>query len=105
MSSKSSHLAVIAALSIALADPGLLPRVSHHELVGRRTIPESQLDATVKAARLFYEFWDTGDEGGPQSGRSRPTSQTILYRRGARRGLRAGVRIATVSAPRCRTLR
>ena len=32
------------------------------ELVIATSIPETQRDATVKAARAFYEFWNTGDE-------------------------------------------
>jgi predicted ester cyclase len=63
MSSKSSRLAVIAALSIALAAPALAAEgVQINELVVAATIPDSQRDAIVKAARAFYEFWNTGDE-------------------------------------------
>ena len=63
MSSKSSRLAVIAALSIALAAPALAAEgVQINELVVATSIPESQRDATVKAARAFYEFWNIGDE-------------------------------------------
>jgi predicted ester cyclase len=32
------------------------------EFVVATSIPQSQRDATVKAARAFYEFWNTGDE-------------------------------------------
>jgi hypothetical protein len=63
MSNKSSRLAVMATLSIALAAPALATGgVEINELVVARSIPESQRDATVKAARAFYEFWKTGDE-------------------------------------------
>ena len=63
MSGKSSRLAVIAALSTALAAPALAAgAVDINEIVVATSIPESQRDATVKAARDFYEFWNTGDE-------------------------------------------
>ena len=63
MPGKSSRLAVIAALSTALAVPALAAGgVDINELVVATSIPESQRDATVKAARAFYEFWNTGDE-------------------------------------------
>ena len=64
MSGKSSRVAVFAALSIALAAPALPARgVDINEFVVATSIPESQRDATVKAVRAFYEFWNTGDEG------------------------------------------
>jgi predicted ester cyclase len=63
MSGKSSRVAVFAALSIALAAPALPARgVDINEFVVATSIPESQRDATVKAVRAFYEFWNTGDE-------------------------------------------
>jgi predicted ester cyclase len=63
MSGKSSRVAVFAALSIALAAPALpAGGVDINEFVVATSIPESQRDATVKAARAFYEFWNTGDE-------------------------------------------
>jgi predicted ester cyclase len=63
MSGKSSRLAVIAALSIALAAPALAAGgVDINEFVVATSIPESLRDATVTAARAFYEFWNTGDE-------------------------------------------
>lgn len=63
MPGKSSRFALIAALRIALAAPGLAAEGVHiDELVVATAIPESQRDATVQAARVFYEFWNTGDE-------------------------------------------
>jgi predicted ester cyclase len=63
MLAKSSRLAVIAALGIALAAPALAGEgVRIGELVVATSIPEGQRDAIVKAARAFYEFWNTGDE-------------------------------------------
>jgi predicted ester cyclase len=66
MSGKSSRLAIIAALSIiALATPALAAEgVDIDELVVATSIPESQRDAVVTAARAFYAFWNTGDEAG-----------------------------------------
>jgi predicted ester cyclase len=63
MLGKTSCLAVIAALGIALAAPVLAAEsVRIDDLVVATSIPESQREATVKAARAFYEFWNTGDE-------------------------------------------
>ena len=63
MSGKPSRLVVIAALSIMMAAPALTAEGVHiDELLVATSIPESQRDATVKAARAFYEFWNTGDE-------------------------------------------
>jgi predicted ester cyclase len=63
MSGKPSRLAVIAALSVMMAAPALTAEGVHiDELLVATSIPESQRDATVKAARAFYEFWNTGDE-------------------------------------------
>jgi predicted ester cyclase len=54
-------------LSLALA---LLPsasafaagRVEIDHLVVTATIPDTQREATLRAVRAFYEFWNTGDE-------------------------------------------
>jgi predicted ester cyclase len=63
MSGKPSRLAVIAALSVMMAAPALTAEGVHiDELLVATSIPESQRGATVKAARAFYEFWNTGDE-------------------------------------------
>ena len=63
MSRKSSRLSVIVAVSIVLAAPALAAKgVQIDELVVAASIPESQRDATVTAARAFYDFWNTGDE-------------------------------------------
>ena len=57
MSGKPSRLVVIAALSIMMAAPALTAEGVHiDELLVATSIPESQRDATVKAARAFYEF-------------------------------------------------
>jgi predicted ester cyclase len=63
MSAESSRLTLIAALSIALATTTLAAEGVHiDDLVVATSIPESQRDAVVKAARAFYEFWNSGDE-------------------------------------------
>jgi predicted ester cyclase len=63
MSGQSSRPLVIATLIIALAAPAPAAEGVHiNELVVATPIPESQRDATVKAARAFYEFWNTGDD-------------------------------------------
>jgi hypothetical protein len=50
-------------LSTALAAPALAAGgVDINEILVATSIPESQRNATVKAARAFYEFWNTGDE-------------------------------------------
>ncbi len=62
MLGKSSRLVVAAALG-ALAAPALAAEgVRIDDLVVASSIPESQRDTTVAAARAFYEFWNTGDE-------------------------------------------
>jgi len=32
------------------------------DLIVAKSIPSAQRDATIKAARTFYQFWNTGDE-------------------------------------------
>jgi hypothetical protein len=36
--------------------------VKINEIVIAPSIPDAQRDATVAAARAFYDFWNTGDE-------------------------------------------
>jgi predicted ester cyclase len=60
---KSSRLTIIAGLALALANPALAAEgVQIDDLVVATSIPQSQRDATVNAARAFYEFWNIGDE-------------------------------------------
>jgi predicted ester cyclase len=60
---KSSRLTIIAVLCVMLAALALAGEGVHvNELVVAASIPESQRDATVKAAQTFYDFWNTGDE-------------------------------------------
>jgi predicted ester cyclase len=62
MFAKSSRLGFTVALALALANPALAAEVQIDDLVVASSIPQSQRDETVKAARAFYEFWNTGDE-------------------------------------------
>jgi predicted ester cyclase len=63
MPNSSLSLASLAALAISLSAPALATGgVEINDLVIAGQIPEAQRDATVKAIRTFYEFWNTGDE-------------------------------------------
>jgi predicted ester cyclase len=63
MLGQSSCLVTITALCVMLATRALVGEGVHvDEFVVATSIPQSQRDATVKAARAFYEFWNTGDE-------------------------------------------
>jgi predicted ester cyclase len=53
---------VAAALSIALSAPAFGADVKIDELIVGTSIPQVQEDAVIKAARAFYEFWNTGDD-------------------------------------------
>ena len=56
------NFAVAGALSIALSAPTFAADVKVDELVVGASIPHEQGDAAIKAARAFYEFWNTGDD-------------------------------------------
>jgi predicted ester cyclase len=61
MPNRSSSL--LAALVLSLSAPALAAGgVEINDLVIAGQIPDAQRDATVKAIRTFYEFWNTGDE-------------------------------------------
>jgi len=62
MSLCPNRFAVVIALSIAQLTPALAADVKIDELVVGTSIPRAQRDAAIKAARAFYEFWNTGDE-------------------------------------------
>jgi predicted ester cyclase len=52
-----------AAIAMAsLSTPAFADEVRIDDLIVARSIPASQRDATVKAAKTFYQFWNTGDE-------------------------------------------
>jgi predicted ester cyclase len=53
---------VRAALVTALISaPAFADEVKIDDLVDAKAIPSAQRDATVKAAKAFYQFWNTGD--------------------------------------------
>ena len=53
----------LAALTLSLSTPALAAEsIKINDLVVAATIPETQRDATMKAVRAFYDFWNTGDE-------------------------------------------
>ena len=101
MPGKSSRLAAIAALSIALTTSALAAEGVHiDELVVATSLPESQRDATVKAAP------PSTSSGIPatkrtSSGRLRRPLRTIPCRRDAPRGPRGQRSRRATSAPQC----
>lgn len=54
--------AIIAAATVLVAAPAFADSVKIDEIVVASGISDAQRDATVKAARAFYDFWNTGDE-------------------------------------------
>jgi len=51
------------ALTLSLSTPVFAADgVKINDLVVAASIPDAQRDANVKAARAFYDFWNTGDE-------------------------------------------
>ena len=63
MTTGLSNLGRFAALALSLSAPAFAAEgVQINELVVATQIPDAQRDANVKAARAFYEFWNTGDE-------------------------------------------
>jgi predicted ester cyclase len=63
MPTRFLSLAFLAALTFFLCLPALAADgVTINDLVIASQIPEAQREATVKAVRAFYAFWNTGDE-------------------------------------------
>jgi hypothetical protein len=63
MPNRSPPLGLLAALALSLAAPAFAAdRLKIDDLVVAATIPDAQREATLKAIRAFYEFWNTGDE-------------------------------------------
>src|ERR1700736_2896051 len=63
----SLHLAqgieLVAALTFSLSAPALADDgVKINDIVVAASIPDAQREATLKAVRAFYDFWNTGDE-------------------------------------------
>ena len=56
------------AVAVALiSTPAFSEEVKIDDLVVAMTIPAAQQNATVKAAKAFYQFWNTGDEASLKS--------------------------------------
>ena len=54
---------LVAALTLSLSTPALAgDSVKINDLVVALSIPDAQREATMKAVRAFYDFWNTGDE-------------------------------------------
>jgi predicted ester cyclase len=67
MLNRSSRLArgveLLVALTLSLSTPALAAdSVRINDLVVAAPIPDAQREATMKAGRAFYDFWNTGDE-------------------------------------------
>jgi predicted ester cyclase len=63
MTNRLSNLGISTALALLLSAPVFAAGgVSIKELVVAAPIPDAQRDATIKAARAFYDFWNTGDD-------------------------------------------
>jgi predicted ester cyclase len=53
----------VTALMLSLSTPVVAAdSVKINDLVVAASIPDAQREATVKAVRAFYDFWNTGDE-------------------------------------------
>ncbi len=67
MLNRPLHLArgveLLAALTLSLSTPALAAdSVKINDLVVAAPIPDTQREATMKAVRAFYDFWNTGDD-------------------------------------------
>jgi predicted ester cyclase len=57
------HVELVAALTLWLSTPAFAAdSVKINDLVVATWIPDAQREATIKAVRAFYDFWNTGDE-------------------------------------------
>jgi predicted ester cyclase len=56
-------IGLVAALMLSLSTPAFAADgVEINDLVIAAPMPDAQREATVKAVRAFYDFWNTGDE-------------------------------------------
>jgi predicted ester cyclase len=62
MTNRLSTLGIFTALTLLLSTPVFADGVKINELVVAAPIPNAQREATIKAVRAFYDFWNTGDE-------------------------------------------
>jgi predicted ester cyclase len=63
MRHRFSNIGIFTALALLVSNPAFADNgVKINELVVAASIPNTQRDTTVKAARAFYDFWNSGDE-------------------------------------------
>ena len=63
MTNRLSNLGIFTALMLLLSTPVFAADgVKINDLVVAVPIPDAQREATLKAVRAFYDFWNTGDE-------------------------------------------
>ena len=63
MTNRLSNLGIFTALALLLSTPAFAADgVEINDLVIAAPIPDAQRDATLHAARAFYDFWNTGDD-------------------------------------------
>jgi predicted ester cyclase len=63
MTNRFSKLGIFAALALSLSTTAFATDdVKINDLVVAASIPDAQRDASIHAARAFYEFWNTGDD-------------------------------------------
>ena len=63
MPNRLSNLGIFTALALLLSTPAFAADgVKVNELVIAAAISDAQRDATIHAARAFYDFWNTGDD-------------------------------------------
>ena len=63
MTNRLSNLGIFTALALLLSTPAFAADgVKINELVVAAPIPDARREATIKAVRAFYDFWNTGDE-------------------------------------------
>jgi predicted ester cyclase len=55
-------MAAVGLTAALLSSPAFADEVKIDDLIVARSIPAAQLDATVKAVKQFYQFWNSGDE-------------------------------------------
>src|SRR5258708_31555740 len=59
----AGSMELVAALTLSLSTPAFAAdSVQIKDLVVAAPIPDAQREATMKAVRAFYDFWNTGDE-------------------------------------------
>jgi predicted ester cyclase len=63
----SEWLARAAVAAALISTPAFSEEVKIDDLVVAMTIPAAQQNATVKSAKAFYQFWNTGDKASLKS--------------------------------------